>query len=165
MKKLFNVMVILALCATLSLGVDLGQALNLSNYTTKLVIPNNYSTVCEPAVGLPTSPSSSYVSCTSGQGRGFGTAVYTKTYSTFSFSLSAPVPSTQNWVEFSWYDKTTSNVGGDCLVYPGQTQCVGTTNGGTVTAGDEVAVVIQTSRADSSTSGFITFEKAEWMFQ
>lgn len=80
-------------------------------------------------------------------------------------TLSAPVPATQKWVEFSWYDKTTSGVGGYCLVYAGATQCEGSASGGTVTAGDEVAVVLQTQRVDGSTSGFITFERGEWMFQ
>jgi hypothetical protein len=165
MKKLLNVALMFLLVTTLSFGVDLGQALSLSNYATKLVIPNDYSRVCEPAVGLPTSPSSSYSLCVSGQGQGFGTTVYSNTYTKMSFSLSAPVPSTQNWVEFAWFDKTTSNVGGYCLVYPGQTQCVGNISSGSVSAGDELAITIQTTRQDSSTTGFITFEKAEWMFQ
>ncbi len=162
MKKLLAI----ALCLIALLGSSaFGQAFNLSNYATKIVIPNNYSTVCEPAVGFPTSPSSSYYLCTAVQGLGFGIATTTRTYTNFSVHLSSPVPNTQKWVEFAWFDKTTSNVGGDCLISAGSDSCVGNVNGGTVNSGDEVAVTFQTQRTDNSTTGSIAFEKGEWSFQ
>src|SRR5579859_5651098 len=113
MKKLFAALSLLF--AAVCMGADLGQSINISNYATKLIIPNDYSTVCEPAVGLTSSLSSSYYLCTAGQGHGFGKVAASGTFTKISASLSAPVPSTQSWVEFSWYDKTTSGVGGYCL--------------------------------------------------